>query len=275
MTRDVILPDLEGLRWPQMALTLSQTIGNIHNSFGRLCEAFKDSSWPRSSWNQGPRRDLGVCARDRGCASSGQKRHTEVTDKGSKPEAMQAGTVQSVLYRQLPVMSSWVANGDALRGWTIWNHQNLDKYLQFHIVQPNKYLQRLHDSPDHSMSVRRCTFHMVQCVCHMSTSFMFGASAHLGHWSLGVTFPARLNSGTSVGSPGLLRLWAALSLTCCSITARSVGSGGTGFTGSSPGSDSFISSGRSSTACLFFFFLALCWVRGNLMSGILEFLWKA
>ena len=44
MTRDAILPDLEGV--PQMALTLSQAIGNIHNSFGRLCEAFKESSWP-------------------------------------------------------------------------------------------------------------------------------------------------------------------------------------------------------------------------------------
>lgn len=113
------------------------------------------------------------------------------------------------------------------------------------------------------------TGYTCMCVCvSVSTPFVVGASAHLGHWSLGVTLPARLNSGTSVGSPGLLRLWAALSLTCCSSTARSMGSGGMGFTGSSPGSGSSISSSAcSSAACFFFFFLALCRVRGRLRSN--------
>ena len=47
-------------------------------------------------------------------ASSDQKGHTEVTDKGSKAEAMQAGTVQSTSYRQLRAVNSCGASGDVL-----------------------------------------------------------------------------------------------------------------------------------------------------------------
>jgi hypothetical protein len=98
--------------------------------------------------------------------------------------------------------------------------------------------------------------------------------AYLGHWSLGVTFPARLNSGMSVGSPGLLLLWAALSRTCCSMTAGSVGSGGMGLVTSSSGKDSSASSSSrcSSVVCFFFFFLALCWVEGDLVSSLRDWL---
>lgn len=53
-------------------------------------------------------------ARERACASSDQKGHTEVTDKGSKAEAMQAGTVQSTSYRQLRAVNSCGASGDVL-----------------------------------------------------------------------------------------------------------------------------------------------------------------
>lgn len=120
--------------------------------------------------------------------------------------------------------------------------------------------------------------HMSMLQCHQCTEHVFTwyipiscmvrTCAYLGHWSLGVTFPARLNSGTSVGSPGLLLLWATRSRTCCSMTAGSVSSGGMGFLISSGkgSSASSSSSGCSSAVCFFFFFLALCWVRGDLAS---------
>lgn len=145
----------------------------------------------------------------------------------------------------------------------------MDKYWQFHVVQSNICEQRVNDSPGCMVWVRGCTgdSHSMPGVCVRMCMCMSVRQPHLGHWSLGVTLPARLSSGTSVGSPGLLLLRAALSRTCCSSTARRVGSGGMGFMGPSPGDGSSTSSsGFSSAACFFFFFLALCWVRGNLMS---------
>ena len=205
-------------------------------------------------------------ARERACASSDQKGQLKAPKQKPCRQAL-----QSIPYRQLQVVSSRGASGDALGGWIIGNHQNLDKHLQLlwskllYGYREFRILLIIPCWPGDAYSIC-CT---CVCACHMSTSFMVGASAHLGHWSLGVTLPARLNSGTSVGSPGLLRLWAALSLTCCSITALSTGSGGTGFSGSSPGPGSSLSSSAecSSTSCFFFFFLALCWVRGKLISS--------
>ena len=75
-------------------------------------------------------------ARERACASSDQKGHTEVTDA----EATQAGTVQSTPSRQLPVVNSPGASGGILGGWAIGNHQSLDKYVQQHTVQANIWL---------------------------------------------------------------------------------------------------------------------------------------
>ena len=117
---------------------------------------------------------------------------------------------------------------------------------------------------------RRCTLQTTCGDVRACARVSLGVTCqpHLGHWSLGVTLPARLSSGTSVGSPGLLLLRDALSRTCCSSTAGLADSGGVGFTGSSPGNGSSASSsGCSSPACFFFLFLALCWVRGNLMSN--------
>ena len=206
-------------------------------------------------------------ARARACAGSDQKGQLKAPKQKPRRQAL-----QSIPYRQLQVVSSrkgpvgmhWVGESQGItKIWTntcscLW-YKLLYGYREFRI------LLIIPCWPGDAYSIC-CT---CVCACHMSTSFMVGASAHLGHWSLGVTLPARLNSGTSVGSPGLLRLWAALSLTCCSITALSTGSGGTGFSGSSPGPGSSLSSsaGCSSTSCFFFFFLALCWVRGKLISS--------
>ena len=55
-------------------------------------------------------------AKERACASSDDKGHTEVTDKGCKADAMQAGTVQSTPSRQLLGVNSPGASGGILGG---------------------------------------------------------------------------------------------------------------------------------------------------------------